>query len=50
MIEHEKNSSLSDEERKQFMAEMMPILEKNSMEEIEMALQQLILKQLKNNL
>lgn len=44
---HEKNNGLSEEERQHFRAEIIPILEKKSITEIEMAMQQLFLKEIR---
>ena len=42
------NNLLSEEERKKFLAEIIPIVEKKSIEEIEKALQQILLKEAKH--
>lgn len=48
LIKYVKNYSLSKDERKKLMAEILPILEKKSKDEIERALNLIILKGTKN--
>ncbi|MFC7685051.1 hypothetical protein ACFQU5_03660 [Ureibacillus sp. GCM10028918] len=47
MNEHKKRFCLTEDERKQLMAEINPILEKKSLEEIKLALQLINIKNMK---
>lgn len=49
MNKHQKNHCLSEEERKQLFAEIIPILEKKTLEEINLTLQLISIKETKQS-